>query len=1199
MLGSREDGNYFFSGSYLEEDVIALLLSEGNSISGVYLQLDDRENWSMVKKDYQRIQKELIAKYGKPLDEDTKQEGNERLSSSYWLKDQLIVMLEMDEDKHVTVVYAPYSSNEKPDLDSKNVSPVKDIVNAICHRAYTSALSQIKTMKGDEYIPDACNVTSDNLLDFARWLRINKISEEDKKSVYFLTGRIAFAQGLKAEDKTETIDWYDLASILFDAAGEEELDPLRMSCIAELDSQQLESPTIQRLERKLQIYTALFGEPVKQCAVLLYQMTLSYISRYKETQDSFDAEQIEICSKKALDIYAHTYPVIDPSDTLTTEFLYLLHYHLYELHMQQYDFRKVAEDSRNVLKMAKLLFGEHNEDHVAYLLMCVFPFMEMEDYSQAQELLCQVDKMMQENDMLNTPLYVDFLQSQGSVYLNTEQYNKAEEYFIKEINLARQVYGADDDRYVVAWIDLVNLYQVQGNTEKVEIITKEIIEILRIHHPEPYYLYAHIYGLLGNSYQRQNTYNLSKHYLLKTLDNLAGAEQGTKDRLQIFAWRNLGLTCVFLRDYENASQYLFQALDACERMYGKQVYDYAVTLNYIAFLQDQNHQFKEALATLKQAEDIRANIYGRDTAGYKIGLSHYNIGSAYEKLNDYPNALTYYQSSFLKLKQQYIQTLTYMSEQQRNAYWELHKHVFEGRDIQRLAYRYRENSDVKKLVYNNELFVKGLLLNSSEMVKRSIQESGDTLLIEGNEQLIQLKQAIVAMENNGANITLINRYKQQADSLEKELTRNSAVFRQNQQIWEITWDSVRNHLTGEEVAIEFCNAPLKEGPYPTIENDSVMYCALLLHSNSSSPQLIPLFEEKEITSLMQEGVNGTYSYEGNGKRITSLVWDKIMPHIQPDATVYFSASGLFHRLAIEALPYDSVQTMGDRYHLIRLSSTREVVLGKQAAAHTSATLYGGIQYSMNTTDMLAESEGYNTSTLLASRGFEKDTLDRGRISYLPGTLTEVRKINQLLLDNHLNVQVYTSTAANEESFKALSGKKQNILHIATHGFFWSDSTAQQQIYFSDFSMNGEVRRVIDPLSRSGLLLAGANIAYSGHKRDLPEGVQDGILTAKEISLLDLRGADLVVLSACETGSGEVTGEGVFGLQRAFKQAGAQTIVMSLWPVNDQATQMMMTEFYYQWIDRHLSKREAFRLAQQKVKEKYIQPEYWAAFILLD
>ncbi len=208
----------------------------------------------------------------------------------------------------------------------------------------------------------------------------------------------------------------------------------------------------------------------------------------------------------------------------------------------------------------------------------------------------------------------------------------------------------------------------------------------------------------------------------------------------------------------------------------------------------------------------------------------------------------------------------------------------------------------------------------------------------------------------------------------------------------------------------------------------------------------------------------------------------------------------------------------------------------------------------------------------------------------------------MLQQNNLQVQLFTSTTANEESFKALSGTKQNILHIATHGFFWSDSTAHKKEFFAQrmlqsFDRDRPTHPAIDPLNRCGLLLAGANTALSGHSKDLPDGVQDGILTAKEISLLDLRKADLVVLSACETGNGEITGDGVFGLQRAFKQAGAQTLILSLWKVNDNATQLLMTEFYLNWITLHQSKRAAFRNAQNTVRSQFPEPAYWAGFII--
>ena len=132
---------------------------------------------------------------------------------------------------------------------------------------------------------------------------------------------------------------------------------------------------------------------------------------------------------------------------------------------------------------------------------------------------------------------------------------------------------------------------------------------------------------------------------------------------------------------------------------------------------------------------------------------------------------------------------------------------------------------------------------------------------------------------------------------------------------------------------------------------------------------------------------------------------------------------------------------------------------------------------------------------------------------------------------------------------------------------------------------------------SGLLMSGANVVLRGMR--LPQGIENGVLTAREISQLDLRGLDLIVLSACQTGQGELKEDGVYGLQRAFKKAGAKTLVMSLWSVNDAATQQMMSAFYTALASGQTRFR-AFQTAQQSVRDAgYTDPFYWASFIMLD
>ena len=218
---------------------------------------------------------------------------------------------------------------------------------------------------------------------------------------------------------------------------------------------------------------------------------------------------------------------------------------------------------------------------------------------------------------------------------------------------------------------------------------------------------------------------------------------------------------------------------------------------------------------------------------------------------------------------------------------------------------------------------------------------------------------------------------------------------------------------------------------------------------------------------------------------------------------------------------------------------------------------------------------------------------------LPATKTEVDAISNMLESHKIGVKTYTGVVGNEESFKSLSGKKIPIIHLATHGFFYKNDDVNKKPFLEQICMESQnYFKPDNSLKRSGLILAGAQRAWAGEQ--IPSNVEDGILLAEEIAAMDLSGIDLVVLSACETGLGEITSEGVFGLQRAFKKAGVQTLIMSLWKVDDNATSLFMQTFYKHWLDGK-SKHEAFSIAQSTVSdnESYSNPYYWAAFIMLD
>ncbi|MBC7450134.1 MAG: CHAT domain-containing protein, partial [Cytophagales bacterium] len=221
-----------------------------------------------------------------------------------------------------------------------------------------------------------------------------------------------------------------------------------------------------------------------------------------------------------------------------------------------------------------------------------------------------------------------------------------------------------------------------------------------------------------------------------------------------------------------------------------------------------------------------------------------------------------------------------------------------------------------------------------------------------------------------------------------------------------------------------------------------------------------------------------------------------------------------------------------------------------------------------------------TATLIGNPAFDSS----GSISSLPGTKFEIENIKIQLTAKGYKVTTYVQTEASEQNIRKIKSPK--ILHFATHGFFIKEADSDNKTMGIESG-----RSALNPMLRSGLLVANAEAAIEGKS-------EYGILTAYEVMNLNLDQTEIVIMSACETGLGDVkNGEGVYGLQRAFLVAGADVLIMSLWKVNDEATQKLMTSFYKNYLVLN-DKQKAFKAAQNELKILYKFPYYWGAFVLV-
>lgn len=420
-----------------------------------------------------------------------------------------------------------------------------------------------------------------------------------------------------------------------------------------------------------------------------------------------------------------------------------------------------------------------------------------------------------------------------------------------------------------------------------------------------------------------------------------------------------------------------------------------------------------------------------------------------------------------------------------------------------------------------------------------------------------------------------------------------------------SWRDVLDGLSEFECAVEFLRFKV-DFPYSL---DTVVYAALMLKPGMEYPFFIPLFEERELTKeihLManRSQINDLYKFslQGESNELHRLIWEQLEGEMNGVRKIYCSPIGELNRINLGAIPINRSSTFGDQYDLVLVGSTRQLVVKEpklQDGEDRTAYVLGGVHYQCDSTFV-------SDRDLIADRGDDNlddtfsDSTYRGTVlRYLPHSMEEAIDVQALLTNTGFSVQLDTAQLATEAAFKQLgsNGPSPSIIHAATHGYFFPDPKLNKD-GVAEVNSTNAYRMAVQPLMRSGILLSCSAEAWSAGGGT--DGSEDGVLTAYEISQMDLRGTELVVLSACETALGDIVGtEGVYGLQRAFRIAGVKNLIMTLWKVNDAVSKQFFTGFYEYYIKDKMSIHDAFRTAQSDLRKLYPESPYlWAGFILL-
>jgi len=401
-----------------------------------------------------------------------------------------------------------------------------------------------------------------------------------------------------------------------------------------------------------------------------------------------------------------------------------------------------------------------------------------------------------------------------------------------------------------------------------------------------------------------------------------------------------------------------------------------------------------------------------------------------------------------------------------------------------------------------------------------------------------------------------------------------------------SWREVQRQLQDHDVAIEF----IRTG------RNYEDYSAAIIRKGWKRPKVVRLCSNDEMSRLNCDA--GTHRGSSAQKAFETIL-TPLQPFIAPGEHIFYSPDGRIAQLNLDAFQDKQGRIAGDLYHLHRVRTTRVLPTINQSTTFDHLTVFGGMEYDASYNDILDETLPFHKAEPLLV--LEKRSTPSGqfyfgltnegeRASYspLPYSYEEAAVIYNAW-SNPQTRYGFAKVQAVEEMFKYCvsksSPKDNDIFHIATHSFQLPET---EYVY--------GLSREEEAFKKEGLLFSGA--AHAIRKEQLPDNMNDQLLYSEEIGRMDLRCADLVVLSACNTARGEDSYDGILGLQRAFKRSGARTIVMTLWNVNDLATTVFMSVFY-RALFAGKTKYDAFYSAQKQVRDIYDDPYYWAPFIMLD
>jgi CHAT domain-containing protein len=767
----------------------------------------------------------------------------------------------------------------------------------------------------------------------------------------------------------------------------------------------------------------------------------------------------------------------------------------------------------------------------------------------------------------NSPAYIANLNNVGKLHQALGKYNEAEKEFQDALTLGEKYYGEGMEKAILLNNKAMLLQAVGRYNEALELMQKAVSTSMAastkkekakkktLDNRRFQFNLGYIHQLSGDYPKAEATFLEAK----KIFENRAQ----TKAPEYAGLLNQLGILYTQMGQNDKVEPLLKKSREIYKGRFTEQNVFYAKVTDDLGNFYRMNSRYEEAEKQLNKALEIRESLLGTNHPDYV--RTQENLAILYWKTNRYEQAYMTYREVMDKTIEFINAYFPPMSEAEKTNFWDVTAPRFQ----RFFNFSLEVGSQLKYVsqdFFDYHMATKALLLNSTNKVKEAILKSNDRALINdyllwldqkeqlarlyaySKEQLKEQKIDLAAMERS-------------TNAMEKSLSQRSADFSAGYSTQKLSYKQVLALLGDTEALVDIVRV---RGFGQDFTNDS-RYVALILKKGLEMPQLVVLENGQHLETRYSKYYRNAIHNKLTDEHSYDQYWAKIENEIQGKKIIYVSPDGAYNSLNLNTLKKPNADYVVNRYDLVIIGNSKDLIglKSKKASVPKKNAFMLGFP-------------DYGTA----------------EVSALPGTKVEIDGVAKILKTAGYQVSQFMQKDASEKNIKSIKGP--SLVHIATHGYFLQDADESAG---SVFGVNAE-NASNNPLLRSGLILAGAGKTITGSGGVDITSNDNGVLTAYEAMNLNLEGTSLVILSACETGLGDVkSGEGVYGLQRAFQVAGADALIMSLWKVDDAATQLLMTNFYTNWIKLG-NKQKAFKQAQLQLMTKYKEPYYWGAFVMM-